>query len=604
MVEGIIIIDSQGIIQAVNKAVFDLFSYSAEELIGENVKILMPKSYADQHDSYIDNHNRTGEIKILDVGREVHGQRKDGSVFSLNLKVNKINYQDHDFYIGIIHDIQEKIDSNDQLTYQAELLERAEKVAHLGHWYVDIENNHVFWSKEIYRIHGVTPDTYTPEIETAINFYYPEDQKKVDLYLRKAIDEKKDFTFEARIIRPSGEVRYVRSSGEFTEGKKGKTSQIFGVFQDITEIKETQKKLTAVEHDKKAYADATNDGYWDWFLLDDYEYMSSRFWEMLGYDSSEKTHHPSEWQKLIFEDDLAIALENFDKHVQSKGEYPFYQEVRYRHKDGSTVYVICKGKVVEWNESGEPVRMIGTHTDITKLKETESELVNANHELEEFAYRTSHDLRSPLVSSISLLDFARESLEKNDVENVKESIQHTKSLLIKLESLVKDILSLTKIRKLEEDKEEISVEGLVRESLEKFSNMENFDRLDMQTHFNHKTTIKASRSRIQLIVENLISNSIKYQDLNEETPFVKIETYCDQHNFIFSVKDNGLGVPKKYQEELFQMFKRFHARVSFGSGLGLYMIKKSADKLKGHIIFEDQDKGALFKLVIPFSHLK
>ena len=119
---------------------------------------------------------------------------------------------------------------------------------------------------------------------------------------------------------------------------------------------------------------ASYDGYWDWHIQADYEYMSPRFWEILGVDPATKKHSPSEWMDLIFKEDLDIALENFQKHVDSKGEYEYKQIVRYRHANGSTVYVSCAGNVVEWDEDGQPVRMIGTHTDITEMIKIQQDL--------------------------------------------------------------------------------------------------------------------------------------------------------------------------------------------------------------------------------------
>ncbi len=111
------------------------------------------------------------------------------------------------------------------------------------------------------------------------------------------------------------------------------------------------------------------DGYWDWDLTGDatYEYMSPKFWEIFGYDYREKSHNVSEWHNIIHPEDLKRSIKNFEKHVETKGKYPYYQEVRYKHKDGHWVWVLCKGKVVEWHGE-KPIRMVGTHTDITMLK--------------------------------------------------------------------------------------------------------------------------------------------------------------------------------------------------------------------------------------------
>ena len=101
----------------------------------------------------------------------------------------------------------------------------------------------------------------------------------------------------------------------------------------------------------------------------------------------------------------------------------------------------------------------------------------------------------------------------------------------------------------------------------------------------------------------MLSNAIKYQDINKTHSFIKITSYQEQNHVVFEVRDNGLGVPKNQQENMFKMFKRFHPRTSFGSGLGLYMMKKSADVLKGNIYYKDTGDGSVFKLKLPLADL-
>lgn len=122
------------------------------------------------------------------------------------------------------------------------------------------------------------------------------------------------------------------------------------------------------------------DGIWYWDLetgID--EWMSPRFWGVLGYDPDEKRHLVSEWQELIFSEDLAQATDNFHKHCADPN-HPYDQIVRYRHKNGSTVWVRCRGIAIR-NDEGKPVRMLGAHTDITSQKEAEQELHKTNDDL-------------------------------------------------------------------------------------------------------------------------------------------------------------------------------------------------------------------------------
>lgn len=115
------------------------------------------------------------------------------------------------------------------------------------------------------------------------------------------------------------------------------------------------------------------DGLWYWDLENpENEWMNARFWEILGYDPKEKKHLASEWQDLIDPDDLKVALENFNKHCEDP-THPYDQIVRYRHKNGKTIWVRCRGIAIR-DKQGKPIRMLGAHNDLTELKELEEHL--------------------------------------------------------------------------------------------------------------------------------------------------------------------------------------------------------------------------------------
>ncbi|MBN2658594.1 MAG: PAS domain-containing protein [Spirochaetales bacterium] len=126
------------------------------------------------------------------------------------------------------------------------------------------------------------------------------------------------------------------------------------------------------------------DGIWYWDLENpDQEWMSPRFWTVLGYDPDTKAHDPIEWQNIINRDDLSIALSNFEKHLADPN-HPYDQIVRYTHRDGSTVWIRCRGMAIR-DDNGKPLRMLGAHQDLTLLKESEKELSKNRSLLEETA---------------------------------------------------------------------------------------------------------------------------------------------------------------------------------------------------------------------------
>ena len=123
------------------------------------------------------------------------------------------------------------------------------------------------------------------------------------------------------------------------------------------------------------------DGMWYWDLENyENEWLSPKFWQTLGYNPDEKQHLSSEWQDIIFQEDLEFVKENFEKHCANP-DYPFDQIVRYKHKNGSTVWIRCRGLAIR-DKNGKAVRMLGAHTDITGLKETEKEITRLTNEYE------------------------------------------------------------------------------------------------------------------------------------------------------------------------------------------------------------------------------
>jgi signal transduction histidine kinase len=116
--------------------------------------------------------------------------------------------------------------------------------------------------------------------------------------------------------------------------------------------------------------------------------------------------------------------------------------------------------------------------------------------------------------------------------------------------------------------------------------------------------MKNEKVRIVQILENLVSNAIKYSYQNHEQSFVKISVVEETNSYVIQVGDNGLGIPKSRQGEVFQMFKRFHPNVSFGSGLGMAIVKKHVDYMGGTIEMKSSGTGTIFTIVFVKESVK
>lgn len=161
--------------------------------------------------------------------------------------------------------------------------------------------------------------------------------------------------------------------------------------------------------------EASLDGLWYWDIeKPENEWMSPNFWRILGFEPKTKKHLAAEWQELINKEDLKTAIDNFKKHCEDP-KYPYDQLVRYKHKNGSTVWVRCRGIAIR-DENGKPKRMLGAHNNITLLKNAEWKLHKKVEEL--------NKLNSLIMEDI--VDY--ESLEKENNALKKEIDELRKEL--------------------------------------------------------------------------------------------------------------------------------------------------------------------------------
>ncbi|MEI8706377.1 sensor histidine kinase [Pseudoalteromonas sp. B62] len=231
-------------------------------------------------------------------------------------------------------------------------------------------------------------------------------------------------------------------------------------------------------------------------------------------------------------------------------------------------------------------------------------LQQANDELAQFAYRASHDLKSPLSGAKSLAQFVIQDIEAGDI---KEACQNAKIIyqqMEKLETLVVDILLLAKADIGNENEELIDFNQLITDMEERLAWLVKDNPCTLTTNINLSTPIKSEKARFAQIIENLISNGLKYYDTNKDAPYVHCDIFNEQETFNITVTDNGIGIPDKHQSEVFDMFKRFHVETSSGSGLGMALVKKHIEYLDGEISLQSSNSGTTFKITIPMDKLR
>ncbi len=243
-------------------------------------------------------------------------------------------------------------------------------------------------------------------------------------------------------------------------------------------------------------------------------------------------------------------------------------------------------------------RELSTELELEVEKRTESlQIVNA--ELAEFAYRASHDLKAPLSSAKGLARFVSQDIDAGDLDEAKLNAQKICIQMEALEKLVVDILSLARADLGTDQKEPVDFKILIRDIKGRLYGQTEDASFAVIEDIEVSTPLVAEKTRLAQIIENLVSNAIKYRDAKKEKPFVIISVSDDSDSYSLTVQDNGIGIPEARRSEVFEMFKRFHPDVGAGTGLGLAIVKKHVDYLCGKIDFESSEDGTTFAVQIP-----
>jgi len=232
------------------------------------------------------------------------------------------------------------------------------------------------------------------------------------------------------------------------------------------------------------------------------------------------------------------------------------------------------------------------------LRRQNDELVKINKELDSFVYSVSHNLRAPLMSVLGLLNLARMDDRRQDsiLGKYFSMMEHS---IHKLDDTLKEILDYSRNARSDVRIEKVVIRELIEDSFERLRYLEGSDQIEKHITVHDPVPLYSDPYRLAVILNNLVSNSIKYRDSRKEKPFINIEITVSETTVKIFFEDNGIGISTELIGKIFDMFFRATER-SEGAGLGLYIVKETIDKLNGSISAESkQGEGTIFRIEVP-----
>ena len=426
-----------------------------------------------------------------------------------------------------------------------------------------------------------------------------DDDKDVVLESIKRLSKGESSQVEYRIRRKDGELRWVEMRITPTLGPEGLLVRLDGIITDITKRREAELALANSELKFRSLLENSNDAITITSEELKFLFATQSLSRMIGYSVDEITG--TSVFDLIHPDDHT-TVKSLVHTMQEDPDTPVHFEVRFRVKDGGWIW--CEGSAAN-HLNGDIVKgFIANFRDVTykiryrkALEASNNRLKKTNNELDRFVYSVSHDLRAPLASVLGLLEY---TMSETQEEEVLQDLGMMKGSIEKLDRFILDILDYSRNARLDIKVQAVNFQHLLSDIKDNLKFMHaGKSALRFDINIQENGTLGSDERRISIILNNLVSNAMRYADPEKPDPFVEVNIVSGPEGANITVRDNGIGIPAEYHEKIFDMFYRISEK-SAGSGLGLYLVKETIEKLKGRIGLQSlPGEGTTFNIFLP-----
>ncbi|VXB48122.1 PAS domain S-box protein [Maribacter litoralis] len=526
---------------------------------------------------------------------------KDGSVKYLMVET-EVDRNDDNRAVnirGTIIDITKQKEADFEILKLQNRMNAAIRIGNIGYWHWDMTGDVVEWSKEMYAIHEIDPSTKMT-VDLVRKTIYHEDLSIMDKVLSSKPGEKHPTPSIYRSQLKDGTFKYFLASSELVFDENEVPIVYRGTAMDITK---TVLAEEALKESQEKFAKAFENKFVGMLILDESEIVieaNATVCSILNVSKEQLINKKIMESGVVFlNDHYTEKRHNTINQLEEQGRVT-NEEFKITLTNGQEKTVLVSKEFLEIKDQK---RVLVTINDDTKRKETAEklatqfiELQKTNSELDSFVYSASHELRAPLSSVLGLIQLIK-------MEGVDPKLyQHIDMMEIsieRLDSFIKDIIEYSRNKHKNIELEPINFSNLIEQSLESFWYLENTKKIKVDISVDDKVQFVSDSKRVSVLLNNFISNAIKYHDVNKESPFIWISVKTSIKEAILVVKDNGVGIDEDQIKRIFEMFYRVSSKV-MGSGIGLFIVKEVISRLKGTVTLKSKiGEGSTFTITIP-----
>jgi PAS domain S-box-containing protein len=604
--DGIVTLDQDGKVFESNQQFADMLGYTPEEMKDLHVWDWDAVATKEQIETMIRSVNEGGDHF------ETRHRRKDGTLLDVDISTNAAVFAGKKLIFCVVRDISEKMAAlraleEREVRFRA-LIQNASDIIRI----LDRDGKITYESGSAERILGYSPGSLIGK--DPMDYIYPDDRERVKNDLQDVVEkENSGVPTEFRTRKADGEYIWVESLAANLLDTPG-VNGIVITTRPIQQRKEAEDALKEGEARLRLALEGADAGFWDWHLPSGTAVFSDRYYTMLGYEPGEFPATYDAWVGLMHPDDQKRVIPDLEQQIRN-GDSQLEIEYRTKAKEGNWVWLLGRGKVVEKDAGGIPVRVTGVNIDITNRRLMESEIRSLNSVLEqrvqertEALSKANEALEEENMQRLDAEEKLRASLNEKTMllkevhHRVKNNLQIIVSLLNLQSRYVKDETVLATIR---ESQNRVKAMALVHEKLYRAEDIAHIDLDDyirflgtgLSQFYDAKSrgirfTLEAPGVRVDintaiplgLILNELISNAFKYAFPKEKSGEVFVSVTHEEKTLTVIVRDDGAGIPEGFDWKNTQ-------------SLGLRLVNSLVDQLDGTIEL-DRSSGTRFTMVL------
>jgi PAS domain S-box-containing protein len=508
---------------------------------------------------------------------------------------------------GTVQDITDRKRAEEELRRSQVYLSEGQRLAQMGSWAFNPSGFFEYWSQELFTIYGLDPQKGAPTLEQYLGTVHPQDRDFMTNTIKRMHAERGGCDVKKRIVRPDGEQRYIRCVGiPVVEGEVLKG--FLGTAIDITEQELLTQELERRQAHLTEAQKLTHTGSWAWRLADRKTvHLSEEWYRIYGFDSIEGAPTWEEYLERIHPEDRLKWNGIVERAIMEKADYEL--EFRVLFPNGTVKWIHTVGHPV-LSDAGDLEQFVGSSTDITERKRAEEERerlhqleadlmhVNRVNILGELAASLAHEIKQPIAAAITSANACLRWLERDppDLERARTAVRRVDRDGNRAADVMNRLRSLYK--KGTPQREVVDVTEIIGEMIVLLRNEAVPHSISIQSELSADIPkILADGVQLQQVFMNLMLNGIEAMEGSGGE--LTIKAHLQDSELLFSVSDNGVGLPT---ENLEQIFSAFFTTKAQGSGMGLAISRSIVESHGGRLwASANNARGATFHFTLPIE---